>query len=77
MFSAQTDAEATEEQRMVDFLAQAPNMTDEALLGEVASLAGLDPDEVLSQLDTNQNLDELAKLVRTKVELGRNLLQQR
>ena len=52
-------------------------MTDEALLGEVASLAGLDPDEVLSQLDTNQNVDELARLVRTKVELGRNLLQQR
>ena len=44
MFSAQTDAEATEEQRLADFLAQAPNMTDEALLGEVASLAGLDPD---------------------------------
>ena len=62
---------------MEDFLAQAPSMTDEALLGEVASLAGLDKDEVLSQLESDQDRDELARLVRTKVELGRNLLQQR
>ena len=62
---------------MEDFLAQAPSMTDEALLGEVASLAGLDKDEVLSQLESGQDRDELARLVRTKVELGRNLLQQR
>ena len=51
-------------------------MSDDAILGEVASLAGMDKDDMLVQLESDPdiNRDQVVTLIRSLVEMRRPLL---
>ena len=54
-------------------------MSDEAILSEVAALAGYEPEDMMSQLDADEDIgkDQVCRLIRTMVQLRKPLVQER